>query len=69
LSCAPHRPPGRRGTPERLPPLTRWQKERLRAWLELRALSSGHGRRTTEGGIRLEADVLPYLEQFEVTEE
>jgi len=37
--------------------------------LELRALSSGHGRRTPEGGIRLEADVLPYLEQFEVTEE
>ncbi|MCI9038259.1 MAG: hypothetical protein HFF80_11040, partial [Oscillospiraceae bacterium] len=133
-------------TPERLPPLTRWQKERLRAWLEpfrmigtplevrgprycpvvvrvrvqcsapaqdleavamahtdgvagpldfgaelsytalysalsaapgvkavrsleLRALSSGHGRRTPEGGIRLDADVLPYLEQFQITEE
>lgn len=133
-------------TPERLPPLTRWQKERLRAWLEpfrmfgtplevrgprycpvavhirvqcggpvqdlrpvaiaytdgvtgpldfgaelsytalysalsaapgvkavhsleLRALSSAGAHRTPEGGIRLEADVLPYLEQFQVTEE
>ena len=37
--------------------------------LELRALSPGRGRRTPEGGIELEADVLPYLEQFEVTEE
>ena len=37
--------------------------------LELRALSSGHGHRTPEGGIRLGADVLPYLEQFQVTEE
>ena len=131
---------------DRLPPLTRWQKERLRAWLEpfrmigtplevrgprycpvavrvrvqysgpaqdletvvlahtdgvtgpldfgaelsytalfsalsaapgvkavcsleLRALSSGHGHRTPEGGIKLDADVLPYLEQFQVTEE
>ena len=131
---------------DRLPPLTRWQKERLRAWLEpfrtigtplevrgprycpvavrvrvqcsgpaqdletvalahtdgvtgplgfgaelsytalfsalsaapgvkavrsleLRALSSSGAHRTPEGGIRLEAGVLPYLEQFEVTEE
>ena len=37
--------------------------------LELRALSSIGAHRTPEGGIRLEADVLPYLEQFEVTEE
>lgn len=133
-------------TSDRLPPLTRWQKERLRAWLEpfrmigtplevrgprycpiavhirvqcsgptqdlrpvaiahtdgvtgpldfgaelsytalfsalsaapgvkavraleLRALSSVSAHRSPEGGIRLEADVLPYLEQFQVTEE
>ena len=37
--------------------------------LELRALSSGGTHRTPEGGIRLDADVLPYLDQFEVTEE
>lgn len=37
--------------------------------LELRALSSGGAHRTPEGGIRLDADVLPYLDQFEVTEE
>ncbi len=37
--------------------------------LELRALSSIGAHRTPEGGIRLDADVLPYLEQFEVTEE
>ncbi len=37
--------------------------------LELRALSSSGAHRTPEGGIRLEAGVLPYLEQFEVTEE
>jgi len=36
--------------------------------LELRALSGG-GRRTREGGIRLDADTLPYLEHFELTEE
>lgn len=35
--------------------------------LELRALS-GCGRRTQEGGIRLEADALPYLDRFQVTE-
>lgn len=35
--------------------------------LELRALS-GCGRRTREGGIRLEADALPYLDRFQVTE-
>lgn len=33
--------------------------------LELRALSSA-GRRTPEGGIRLDADTLPYLEQFQL---
>ena len=37
--------------------------------LELQALSSSGAHRTPEGGIRLEADVLPYLEQFQVTEE
>lgn len=37
--------------------------------LELRALSSSGAHRTPEGGIRLDAGVLPYLEQFEVTEE
>ncbi len=37
--------------------------------LELRALSSTGAHRTQEGGIRLEADVLSYLEQFQVTEE
>ena len=37
--------------------------------LELRALSSAGAHRTPEGGIRLDADVLPYLDQFEVTEE
>ena len=37
--------------------------------LELRALSSIGAHHTLEGGIRLDADVLPYLEQFEVTEE
>lgn len=37
--------------------------------LELRAPSSGGAHRTPEGGIRLDADVLPYLDQFEVTEE
>lgn len=36
--------------------------------LELRALSGG-GRRTQEGGIRLDADTLPYLERFQLTEE
>jgi len=36
--------------------------------LELRALSGG-GRRTQEGGIRLDADALSYLEHFELTEE
>ncbi len=36
--------------------------------LELRALSGG-GRPSPEGGIRLEADVLPYLEEFQLTEE
>jgi len=36
--------------------------------LELRGLSGG-GRRTREGGIRLDADALPYLEHFELTEE
>lgn len=36
--------------------------------LELRALSGG-GRRTQEGGIKLDADVLPYLERFQLTEE
>lgn len=36
--------------------------------LELRALSGG-GRRTQEGGIRLNADTLPYLERFQLTEE
>ncbi len=35
--------------------------------LELRALSGG-GRRTQEGGIRLDADTLPYLERFQLTE-
>ena len=35
--------------------------------LELRTLS-GCGRRTQEGGIRLEADALPYLDRFQVTE-
>lgn len=35
--------------------------------LELRALS-GCGHRTQEGGIRLAADALPYLERFRVTE-
>lgn len=35
--------------------------------LELRALS-GCGRRTREGGVRLEADALPYLDRFQVTE-
>lgn len=30
---------------------------------------SGGGRRTQEGGIRLDADALPYLERFQVTEE
>lgn len=35
--------------------------------LELRALS-GCGRRTQEGGIRLEADALPYLDRFQVAE-
>ena len=35
--------------------------------LELRALS-GCGHRTQEGGIRLEADALPYLDRFQVTE-
>lgn len=37
--------------------------------LELRALSSVGAHRTPEGGIRLDADVLPYLDQFEITEE
>ncbi len=37
--------------------------------LELRALSSVGAHHTPEGGIRLDADVLPYLEQFQVTEE
>lgn len=36
--------------------------------LELRALSGG-GRRTREGGIRLDADTLPHLERFQVMEE
>lgn len=36
--------------------------------LELRALS-GCGHRTREGGIRLEADALPYLDRFQVTED
>jgi len=36
--------------------------------LELRTPSGG-GRRTREGGIRLDADTLPYLERFERTEE
>lgn len=36
--------------------------------LELRALS-GCGHRTQEGGIRLEADTLPYLARFQVTED
>lgn len=36
--------------------------------LELRALSGG-GRRTQEGGIQLDADTLPYLDQFQLTEE
>ena len=36
--------------------------------LELRALSHG-GRRTQEGGIRLDADTLSYLERFELIEE
>ena len=36
--------------------------------LELRALS-GCGHRTQEGGIRLEADALPYLARFQVTED
>ncbi len=36
--------------------------------LELRALS-GCGRRTQEGGLRLDADALPYLERFELAEE
>lgn len=36
--------------------------------LELRALSGG-GQRTQEGGIQLDADTLPYLEQFQLTEE
>ncbi len=36
--------------------------------LELRALSGG-GRRTQEGGIRLDADTLPYLDRFQLTEE
>ena len=36
--------------------------------LELRA-PSGFGHRTQEGGIRLDADVLPYLDRFRVTEE
>jgi len=36
--------------------------------LELRALSGG-GRRTREGGIQLDADTLPYLERFQLTEE
>lgn len=35
--------------------------------LELRALS-GCGHRTQEGGIRLEADTLPYLDRFQVME-
>lgn len=37
--------------------------------LELRALSSIGAHHTLEGGIRLDADVLPYLEQFQITEE
>lgn len=36
--------------------------------LELCALSGG-GRRTQEGGLKLDADTLPYLERFELTEE
>lgn len=36
--------------------------------LVLRALSSG-GRRTQEGGIKLDLDTLPYLEQFQLIEE
>lgn len=36
--------------------------------LELRALSST-GRRTPEGGIKLDADALPYLERFHLIEE
>lgn len=132
-------------TADRLPPLTRWQAERLRAWLEpfrmigtplevrgprycpiavsvrvrfdgsgqaIRAVAAAHAdgitgpldfgaeisctalfaalsaapgvkevralelrplsggaRRTQEGGIQLEPDVLPYLEQFQLTEE
>lgn len=36
--------------------------------LELRPLSGG-GRRTQEGGIRLDADTLPYLERFHLIEE
>lgn len=36
--------------------------------LELQALSNC-GHRTQEGGIRLEADALPYLDQFHLTEE
>ena len=41
--------------------------EAVRA-LELRALS-GNGRPTREGGIRLDRDTLPFLEQFHLTEE
>ncbi len=41
--------------------------EAVRA-LELRTLSGG-GRRTQEGGIRLDPDVLPYLAEFQLTEE
>lgn len=36
--------------------------------LELRTLSGG-GRRTQEGGIKLDADTLPYLERFQLIEE
>lgn len=36
--------------------------------LELRVLS-GEGRRTQEGGLRLPADTLPYLERFQMSEE
>lgn len=36
--------------------------------LELNALSGG-GRRTQEGGLKLDADTLPYLERFQLTEE
>lgn len=41
--------------------------ESVRA-LALSALSGG-GRHTQEGGIKLDADVLPYLERFQLTEE